>query len=476
MAMKEGDDDVVVVMVPFPAQGHLNPLLDLSRVVSSYNLPIYYACYSDKIKQVKRRVYGWDPVTIPNLHFKEFSNSPPYHDHDHDQNESNFVLPVLDEALMLREPVGAFLLEVAKRTRRMVVIYDALMACVVQSIVSIQNAEAYCFNPSSAFFVCSIFWEAALKRLHLPAFVGRFAGRLLLPNGYEFPSDPLPSRESTFMLEFLDFIGMQYRHNNFSSGNLYVTCKVVEGPYLDVLAKFNRLLRRGNKQWAVGPLYPVATINDDDQNNINRHECLKWLDKQEPNSVILVSFGTTSCLSTEQIKELAIGLERSQQKFIWVVRDASLREDEQVQLPQGYEERVEGRGIVVREWAPQLDILGHSAMGGFLSHCGWNSVLESIAMGVPLATWPMLFDHPRNAVVVTKVLKIGITVKDWERRDELITFTTIETSLRKLMESLEGKEARKRVIELSERVRQYMMDGGDLKMEMNSFIAHITRS
>ncbi|KAH0712679.1 hypothetical protein KY289_008638 [Solanum tuberosum] len=181
-----------------------------------------------------------------------------------------------------------------------------------------------------------------------------------------------------------------------------------------------------------------------------------------PNSVILVPFGTTS-LSTEQIKELAIGLEKSQHKFIWIVSDVLLKEGEQVQIPKGYEERVQGRGLVVKDWAPQLEILGHSTTRGFLSHCGWNSVLESVTMGVPLATWPMIFDHPRIAVLVSKVLRIGITVKDWERRDELITSITIEIALRKLMASPEGNEVRKNMVELSKKVRQSITLGGDSK-------------
>ncbi|XP_015168310.1 zeatin O-xylosyltransferase-like [Solanum tuberosum] len=473
------EEEVVVVMIPFLLQGHLNQLLNISRVISSYNLPIYYLSYADKIKQVKNRVYGWDPLTTCNIYFHEFPNPPSGEQYSSNKSLSEresqkFILPLLEETLMLREPVGAFLQEVSKKTRKVVVIYDSMMASVVEDVASIPNAEAYCFNSSSAFLISSMYVEEELIRLHLPLFIGKFAARVLLPSGFEFPNN-LPSYQSSFIPEFMDFSIRQDLYKKFCSGNLYYTCKAIEGPYIDVLARFNRLLRRSPKQWDIGPLLPIATINDD-QNNINRHGCLKWLDKQEPNSVILVSFGTTTSLSTEQIKELAIGLEKSQHKFIWIVSDVLLKEGEQVQIPKGYEERVQGRGLVVKDWAPQLEILGHSATGGFLSHCGWNSVLESVTMGVPLATWPMIFDHPRIAVLVTKVLKIGITVKDWERRDELITSITIEIALRKLMASPEGNEVRKNMVELSKKVRQSITLGGDSKREMDSFIAHITRS
>lgn len=478
-------EDVVVVMVPFLLQGHLNPLLNVSRLVSSYNLPIYYVSYSDIINQVKGRIHGWDPLTISNIHFHEFPNPTP-RDHHYSSNESSsefecqkFMIPLLEQSLMLRDPVSAFLQEVSKRTRRLVVVYDSLMASVVQDVVSIPNAEAYCFHIVPAFMISSMYLEDELIRLHLPYFFGKFVVRLLLPSGFEFPNN-LPPYQSSFIPEFMEYIIKEHLHNKFCSGNIYNSCKVIEGPYLDVLARFNRLLGRGSKQWAIGPLHPIAssaTNDDDDQNNMmNCHECLKWLDKQEPNSVILVSFGTTTSFSIEQIKELAIGLEKSQHKFIWVVNDVLLKEGEQVQLPKGYEERVQGRGFIVKDWAPQAEILGHSATGGFLSHCGWNSIMECVTMGVPLATWPMIFDQPRNALLITKVLKIGIAVKDWERRDELITSTTIENAIRKLMASPEGNEVRKNVVEMGKKCRESINVGGCSKKDMDFFIHHITRS
>ncbi|KAH0659605.1 hypothetical protein KY289_028353 [Solanum tuberosum] len=172
--------------------------------------------------------------------------------------------------------------------------------------------------------------------------------------------------------------------------------------------------------------------------------------------------------------KIAIGLEKSQHKFIWVVRDATKGEG-QVQIPKGYENRVKEKGIIVKDWANQLEILAHTSTGGFMSHCGWNSCMESITMGVPIATWPMQFDQPRNAVFVTDVLKIGVVVKHWDRRDDIIDSTTIKNCVKKLMASTEGDEMRMRAIEFGKKVRESMKNGGDHQMEIDSFIAHITR-
>ena len=104
-----------------------------------------------------------------------------------------------------------------------------------------------------------------------------------------------------------------------------------------------------------------------------------------------------------------MGLEQSEQKFIWVSRDADKGDifagnvERAEALPEGYEERVKEVGLVVRDWAPQLEILAHQSTGWFMSPCGWNSCLESITVGVPIAAWPMHSDQPKNAVLVTDI-------------------------------------------------------------------------
>ncbi|KAM3281140.1 hypothetical protein P3S67_028160 [Capsicum chacoense] len=175
-----------------------------------------------------------------------------------------------------------------------------------------------------------------------------------------------------------------------------------------------------------------------------------------------------------------MGLEQSKQRFLWVLRDADrgdvfTGEDRKIELPEGFEERVEEIGLVVREWAPQPEILAHSSTGGFMSHCGWNSCIESITMGVPIAAWPMHGDQPSNSFLVTEVLRIGLIVREWEKREELVSASSIENVVRKLMASEEGDAIRKRAEELGEVVRCSTENGGSSQIELDSFIAHITR-
>ncbi|KAM3205586.1 zeatin O-glucosyltransferase [Capsicum annuum] len=430
--------EVAIVMVPLPAQGHLNQLLHLSRLIAACNHPIHFASTTAHLRQAKTRVHGWDPLSISNLNFHELTipdyQTPPPNPNSNTKFPSQ-LMPSFHATCHLRHPVTSLLRELSRNYKRVIVIYDSLIAWVLEDTPSIQNVECYSLRCIST--VSIRLW-----------------------------------RDDSITPEFAEYVKIQKEfREKINRGDLFNSCYEVEGLYLDSLAKEKNA---GVKQWAIGPLNPMKLFDRRDQ--IKPHECIEWLDDQEPNSVIFVSFGTTTSLSDEEIQELAMGLERSEQKFIWVLREADkgdifTGESRKVELPDGYEERVGERGLIVRDWAPQLEILGHVSTGGFMSHCGWNSCMESISMGVPIAAWPMHSDQPRNAFLITEVLKIGLVLKDWEKRDELVSSVAVAECVKRLMDSDEGNEVRQRVMEL----RKSVVDGGGSSKEMESFIAHITR-
>jgi len=146
----------------------------------------------------------------------------------------------------------------------------------------------------------------------------------------------------------------------------------------------------------VGPLLPKAYFSGSAATANMSDPCLEWLDTQPESSVLYVSFGSVAVLSVAQIHELARGLEASGERFLLILR-LPHNPDNRPLLPEGFEERMKGRGLVHIGWAPQLHVLSHRALGGFLTHCGWNSTLESICRGVPMLTWPIQADQPMNA-------------------------------------------------------------------------------
>ncbi|XP_004515369.1 hydroquinone glucosyltransferase [Cicer arietinum] len=206
-------------------------------------------------------------------------------------------------------------------------------------------------------------------------------------------------------------------------------------------------------------VYPIGPIIRKESNNeTNMEVCLRWLENQPPSSVLFVSFGSGGTLSYQQLHELAFGLEISGCKFLWVVRVPSKNsssayfskqnDDPLEYLPNGFLERTKDKGLVVASWAPQVEILVHESIGGFLSHCGWSSTLESVVNGVPMIAWPLFAEQKMNAKELVDVLKVGVRAKvDDEngivKRDEVVK------AIKGIMEGDESLEIRKRIKELS---------------------------
>ncbi|KAM5558710.1 zeatin O-glucosyltransferase [Rosa sericea] len=458
-------NEVVIVMVPLPLQGHLNQLLHLSRLISTYNIPVHFVGTPNHNRQAKLRVQGWDQTSDGSnyIQFHDFTIPPfpcPPPNPSAPTKFPSHLQPTFQATTHLRHPVAALLRKLASQSRRVVVIHDSLMASVIQDVGSIVNTESYTFHTVSAFAIFLLLWESIGKPSELEGV------EVQIP-------DTVPGLEDCFPDEFFDFVVAQYEYKKYSSGSIFNTSKTIEGQYIDLLSK----LGDNKKHWAIGPFNPVSISL-----KTPKHMCLDWLDKQDANSVIYVSFGTTTTMTDEQIMELAIGLEESKQKFIWVLRDADkgdlFVDGDQVrkpELPEGYEQRVKDRGVVVRDWAPQLEILSHKSIAWFVSHCGWNSCMESVTMGVPIACWPMHSDQPRNTVLVTRVLKVGLVMRDWERRGELVTSSMVKDGVQKLMGTGEADVIRKRAGELGVAVRGSMGEGGPSRVELSSFVAHITR-
>ncbi|KAH7842070.1 hypothetical protein Vadar_001128 [Vaccinium darrowii] len=357
--------------------------------------------------------------------------------------------------------MAEFLREISATARRVVVIHDAFMSYVVQDVATLPNAESYMFN--------------CIPVLHS---LSRELNDLESLQSFE-ELKSIPSSEYCLPPEFLKpsvYFSPQSECFAIPAGTIFSSCRSIEGTFIDLLAK--QMKSRNKQIWAVGPLNLDTKSGKTEPNS--RHKCLEWLDKQAPKSVLYVSFGTSISMKDEEIKELAIGLEQSKHKFLWLVRHADTGDIfagdvKTAKLPEGFEERVKQFGLVVRDWAPQVEILGHPSTGGFMNHCGWQSCLESIAMGVPIAAWPMHTDQPRNAFLVTNILKVGLAVTTSEQGEEIVTSSTIASVVKRLMESKEGEEMGKRAAAIAGAVQQAVKEGGVSRLELDSFIAHITR-
>ena len=199
----------------------------------------------------------------------------------------------------------------------------------------------------------------------------------------------------------------------------------------------------------------------------NNDACMKWLNEHPKNSVVYISFGSAAQLGFEQMEELAWGLRRSKSKFLWVVR-----ESEAAKVPKGFIEETAEKGLVV-SWCSQLEVLAHEAVGCFITHCGWNSTLEALSLGVPLVAMPQWTDQSTNAKYIRDVWKIGVKAQPDEKG--IVRQEEVELCISEIMEGERGKEIQKNAMKWKDLARKAVDEGGSSDKNIDEFIAKLVK-
>ncbi|XP_044467294.1 UDP-glycosyltransferase 83A1-like [Mangifera indica] len=191
--------------------------------------------------------------------------------------------------------------------------------------------------------------------------------------------------------------------------------------------------------------------------------CLKWLGRQAPQSVIYVAFGSFTVFDQTQFQELALGLEITNRPFLWVVRP-DITDDANKAYPKGFKERVTARGQMIG-WAPQQKVLSHPSIACFLSHCGWNSTVESVSNGVPILCWPYFADQFLNESYICDVWKVGLKFN--KNNNGIITREEIKNKVDKVLGEENYKE---RVLKLKEIALNSVREGGQSNKNFKNFL------
>ncbi|KAJ1691245.1 hypothetical protein LUZ63_015400 [Rhynchospora breviuscula] len=244
----------------------------------------------------------------------------------------------------------------------------------------------------------------------------------------------------------------------------------LEGQFIELYEK-----EIGKKVWTVGPLNLYnkdehsKSVRGNKQGAEKQEIVLNWLDSHKRKSVLYVSFGSIARKSSLQVKELGFGLEAAEKPFIWVLKEAEITPELNKWLSEDFETKIGKKGLVLRGWVPQLAIVSHPSIGGFMTHCGWNSILESISLGVPMITWPHFSDQFTNEKLVVDVLGLGVSLgvemlclmpagddeTIWVHRGD------IENAVQKLMgEEEEAKEMRRRAADMADKAKKATEEGG----------------
>ncbi|CAI9269119.1 unnamed protein product [Lactuca saligna] len=173
-------------------------------------------------------------------------------------------------------------------------------------------------------------------------------------------------------------------------------------------------------------------------------ECLNWLQSKEPNSVLYVNFGSLAVMSSQQLLEFGFGIANSNHYFLWIIRP-NLVVGESIVFPQELKEIINKKGFIA-SWCPQEEVLNHPSVGGFLTHCGWGSTIESLTAGVPMICWPFLWDQPTNCRQICKEWKVGMEIGESVKRDE------VEKLTKELIGGEMGKQMRIKAMEWKEKI------------------------
>ncbi|KAG5526437.1 hypothetical protein RHGRI_032641 [Rhododendron griersonianum] len=300
-----------------------------------------------------------------------------------------------------------------------------------------------------------------------------------LPHQIKLTKMQLPEHErSESETDFARLAASMEESELLSFGVIANSFYELETEYADY---YREVLKR--RAWHIGPVSLCnREVEDKAQRgkeaSIDEHECLKWLDSKKPNSVIYICFGSMVKFDVSQLYEIAMGLECSGQQFIWVVRRGENENESEEWLPEGFEERMKGKGLIIRGWAPQVLILDHNAVGGFVTHCGWNSTLEGISAGVPMVTWPVFADQFYNEKLVTEILRIGVSIGalKWKffTASGVVMREKIGKAVRRVMVGEDAEEMMNRAKEFKEMAKKTVEEGGSSHTNLNDLIHELS--
>ena len=261
----------------------------------------------------------------------------------------------------------------------------------------------------------------------------------------------------------LNFDGGEAQNARRARGVILNTYDALEQGVVDALR------REFPRVYTVGPLAAFANAARGGERDViggnlwkEDTSCLRWLDTQPPGSVVYVNFGSITVMSPAQLSEFAWGLAGSGRPFLWVIRP-DLVSGENAMLPEEFVTDTKERGVLA-SWCPQELVLSHPSVGLFLTHCGWNSTLESICAGVPMLCWPFFAEQPTNCRYVCAKWGIGMEIDSDVRREEVARL------VREVMDGETGKAMRVKAMLWKEKAREAVEDGGSSRKNMERLV------
>ncbi|GMY32906.1 UDP-glycosyltransferase 74E2-like [Fagus crenata] len=445
-----------ILVIPYPLQGHINPMLQFSKRLASRGPRVTFVTTTRISKSIQAHASS-------SFNFETISDGS-------EEVEEN--LESIDERLKrFKSTVSQNLTKLIERHNHSkyppkFIVYDSIMPWVLNVARQLGLDGAPFFT--QACVVNAIYYHAHQGAIQMPS----EGSSISLPSMPSLEINDLPSfLNDTGMYEaLLKLVVNQFSNFQEAKWLLCNTFDKLEHEVVDWMASQCPLKTIGP---AIPSMYLDKRLEDDKEYGLslfkpNMDACMKWLDTKEIGSVVYTSFGSLASLGEEQMEELTWGLKNSNCYFLWVVR-----ESEEKKLPNNFSQETAKKGLVV-SWCPQLEVLAHKAVGCFMSHCGWNSTLEALSLGVPMVAMPQWSDQATNAKFIVDVWKVGVKIKVDEKG--IATKKEIELCIREVMEGERGKEMKRNPVRWKELAKEAIHEGGSSDKNIEEFVTSFTHS
>ncbi|XP_061364852.1 UDP-glycosyltransferase 92A1 [Gastrolobium bilobum] len=456
-----------IVLFPFMAQGHIIPFLALALHLEqrkNYNITIINT--SLNIKKLRTSLPPHSSINLLEIPFKSSDHGLPPNTENTDVIPYNLVIRLLEASTSMRPAFNKLIQNIIdqQQQQQLCIIADIFFgwtASVAKQLGVFHVIFSGCSGYGLACY-CSLWMNLPHRRVDsdhfsLPDFPeARAIHRTQLPNNISEADgvDPWSLFQSKNLSEWVN-----------SDGFLFNTVEDFDSVGLRYFTR-----KFGRPAWAIGPvLLSTGSGSRGKGGGINPELCHEWLNTKPSNSVLFVCFGSMNTISASQMMQLGMALERSGKNFIWVVRppigfdiNSEFRAEEW--LPEGFMEKIKEskRGLIVHDWAPQVEILSHEAVSVFLSHCGWNSVLESLSHGVPILGWPMAAEQFFNCKLLEE--EVGVCVEVARGKSCEVKHEDIVAKIELVMNETEnGMKMRKKAGLVRDMIRNALKDEDSFK-------------
>lgn len=482
-----GESKVHVVAVPSLGQGHLIPFLELAKLLASQGLVVSYVTTPGNANRLKSQVEDSNlDIRLVSLPLPPIEGVPPGIDST-DNVPVNVIHALFASSHKL---AGAFEEWLDHQNNEEAPNFSSSAPLSVSCIIG-DMCTGWAQDSGAKFGIPTVvFYTTGASSMSIMHSIFNHTPQKSVEGDDEFFEIPeltfgFKLRKSDLTVAWRDpdshplwgFLREEINRSMQGSGILINTFYELDSLGIDHIASLT-----GKPVWSIGPILPHAVFDEKgiDRANISSRgkeadisddDCLRWLDSRVPQSVVFVCLGSHFFQNANQICALAAGLEASQQDFVWAVKcppaDPKPRSTG-VGLPEGFEERTRERGLVIWGWAPQLLILSHPSVGAFLSHCGWNSTLESVSAGVPMITWPMMGDQPFNSKLLAE--RLGMAICICVDVNGVPDEREVRRAVTMLLFEEEGKTMRKKTQELRKLAKIAVGEEGSSYKNLQGFV------